>query len=472
MKKAVVLARRSLDDEEAETTLGRQSRNGVAWCESAGLEVVEVISELGSAYRRSMEERTDLSRALSLLRRGDADVLVVERVDRLTRRGSGELLTLIEEMQALGRRIYFLDISGYGDEERTRVVLSLLGEMARSEAVSISTRQKASIKDRKARGLHAAGRAAMFYESDGQGQLRLADRAAARELVEMILQGISWRQISMQKDIPISTLRQWASNPLIAGWASVDNQPLVIDGDFVSCVSDEPLVTAAEFKEIQDRFDLPGRPKGRPTRALLRGGRVETPDGRKMVPSGKYYRCRPTKDGDLRGYGVYMDEFDEYVAGRVTFRLAGLEDNYPGPERDYLESVAALFEGPDENAVERARLTNEIADIQTRLQDVEDGRYLRGDLPHDTYERLSGQLREGLKKANDGLAALPASRVDTNVIRSAVIQWPKWTQEAKVALLSHVLEKVIIDYPPGSLDARVELVWRDLVGDPEASGAP
>ena len=298
--------------------------------------------------------------------------------------------------------------------------------------------------------------------------VRLADRAAARAIVDRALAGDPWFRIAEDIGWSDRRLRNWIQKPILAGWASepYDTVPMMVEGEYVTAVTNKPLMTPAERETIMARFGSGTR--GRPTDALILKGLARSTDGRALVPSGNnIYRCR--REGDVGGFLVPQDDLDAFVGEKVAFHVGMMDDTNDGPEWDFLLGLAELFSGPDPDAVERVRLTDEVAELRARIQQLEDDFYVAGSLPRESFDRISSMLRERFEEVQQKLDAVPASQISTGFLRAAPVSWNKWTLEARRAIVAYCLEAIEVTPPGRPVKDCVRLVWRSLSEAPGAS---
>ena len=82
--RCIIYARVSTHKQEKDGNLERQVKRLIDYAKSKGYEIVEVFKEVASGVN---EDRTELNKALDMIREGKADILLVEFKDRLARLG-------------------------------------------------------------------------------------------------------------------------------------------------------------------------------------------------------------------------------------------------------------------------------------------------------------------------------------------------------------------------------------------------
>ena len=185
-------------EQQAESGLGLESQEAKlrAYCELYGHELVEVIHDAG--FSAKSLNRAGLSRALSMLESGEAEGLLVSKLDRLTR-SVKDLGSLIDN--------YFSEQAGKGcllsvqDQVDTstaggRLVLNVLMSVAQWERESISERTSDALQARAARGLVKGGQAPTGKQWHEGGLIAHDAESEAVAIVHQLREsGLSLRQI-------------------------------------------------------------------------------------------------------------------------------------------------------------------------------------------------------------------------------------------------------------------------------------
>jgi putative DNA-invertase from lambdoid prophage Rac len=129
------------------------SRQEVELREYADRQGWEVVDFLGS-YVSGGANDSDLNRIKELASRGKFDVLMVWELSRLSRKGPGAILGLLQQLDAWGVRVWshqetWLDVDGPARE----LLIAIFGWVARWERDMISARTKSALAQRRALGL-------------------------------------------------------------------------------------------------------------------------------------------------------------------------------------------------------------------------------------------------------------------------------------------------------------------------------
>ena len=123
-----------------------------------GFGVVKVFSEKISGFSVSVSKRPILQKALSFIESNNIECLLVSEVSRLGR-NTHEVLGLIEELKQQSVAIYIHNLgttinkSDSSSEIFTKLIVTIMADLARLESEQMSYRIKSGIRSRKARGL-------------------------------------------------------------------------------------------------------------------------------------------------------------------------------------------------------------------------------------------------------------------------------------------------------------------------------
>lgn len=145
-------------DEQERSGLGAEAQNGaiVTECDRRGW-TVEIVADLGASGKHVNQQ---LRQALDLLRTGQADGLVVEKVDRLAR-SVRHASAIIDDARAQDWSLVVLDNAIDLTTPGGRAMANMLATFAELEREMIATRTREALAARKARGEHNGRRSAI-----------------------------------------------------------------------------------------------------------------------------------------------------------------------------------------------------------------------------------------------------------------------------------------------------------------------
>lgn len=204
------------EQEQSGLGLEAQQEKIRAYCGLYDLELVDMVQDAASG--KSLKGREGLALALAMIARGEAEGLIVAKLDRLTR-SVKDLGELIEKYFAK----FSLFVVAEQVDTRTasgRLVLNLLTSVAQWERETIGERTAAALGAKRARGEKTGGAVPFGYDLEAgklaenpqeQAIIRLIDdlkgrghgyKAIAKELNNRgytTKQGAEWKQMTVKR---------------------------------------------------------------------------------------------------------------------------------------------------------------------------------------------------------------------------------------------------------------------------------
>lgn len=157
-------------DKQADrgVSLDAQRAKVKAYADLYDLDLVDVIVDAGASAKSL--ERPGLQRALGMLRSGQAEALLVVKLDRLTR-SVRDLCDLVDRYFRDGKRS-LLCVDGQVDTRSAagRMVLNLLTTIGQWEREAIGERTAAAMQHKRAQGEFTGGRAPYGYQVGADGE--------------------------------------------------------------------------------------------------------------------------------------------------------------------------------------------------------------------------------------------------------------------------------------------------------------
>lgn len=132
-------------------SLDVQERSLKQAAEFAGFTRVELVREEGRSGK-SISGRPALTAALKRLDAGDAQAMVVTRIDRLAR-STTDFLEIVDRANKNGWRLVMLDLNLDTSTYQGRFVVTIMSALAEMERNIIAARQKDVHEDRRRRGI-------------------------------------------------------------------------------------------------------------------------------------------------------------------------------------------------------------------------------------------------------------------------------------------------------------------------------
>ena len=168
------------------------------WCRANDVRLVDVLSDAGQSGAGGLEVRVGLADALGRLKDGEAQMLVVARLDRLAR----DLVvqeTLIAQLHRQGNAVVSAseDIDTADDTPTRKLVRQIVGAVAEYERAVIRARVLAGRRAKMAKGGYGGGRPAFGYRvEDGVVVADALEQEAVVSVQRLRAAGASLREIA------------------------------------------------------------------------------------------------------------------------------------------------------------------------------------------------------------------------------------------------------------------------------------
>ena len=202
MTRTVAYLRVSTDKQaDAGVSLAAQRAKAKAYAELYGLELVAVLVDAGASAKTL--DRPALSRALAMLKAGEADAMLVVKLDRLTR-SVRDLGTLLDRYFGERKGAALMSVSEQIDTRSAggRLVLNVLMSVAQWEREAIGERTRSAMQHKKANG-ELVGAVPYGYQLDADGVHLVEHEGEQRVLASarrLRAAGLSLRAVSAELD--------------------------------------------------------------------------------------------------------------------------------------------------------------------------------------------------------------------------------------------------------------------------------
>lgn len=191
---------------QVESGLGLEDQAGRirAYCEAAGLDLVEIIRDEGVSGGTPIADRPGGARVIESLgtkRRRQVDGVVALKLDRLFR-DALDCLSTVRAWDAMGVALHVLDLGGCAIDTRSavgRMMVLVLGGMAELERGLAGERTAAAMAELRRQGRYTGGRPPYGWRLDDQGDLAPDEAERQTQGVALGLQrdGLSLRRIGV-----------------------------------------------------------------------------------------------------------------------------------------------------------------------------------------------------------------------------------------------------------------------------------
>ncbi len=186
--RAIIYARVSTEEQKKGYSIDAQVEACTNYAKAKGWEIVKVYREAKSG--KSADNRSQLQKALQLLEGGGADILIVWRLDRLTR----SIMDFQKIVGRVGARVSSvvegLDMS----TSSGRFVANILIAFAQYERESIGERTRLGLQRAKAEGKRI-------------GRKPKVQKEVRREIISLREMGYTYREIAERTGVSMWTVR-------------------------------------------------------------------------------------------------------------------------------------------------------------------------------------------------------------------------------------------------------------------------
>lgn len=480
------LRRSTLQDDK--TTLKAHERDLRERATREGLTVRKVWQEELSAFKAGVV-REEFGKAINAVLAGEVRHLLVWKLDRLSRRGMGQVGQVLDQFESTGARLV-AHMDGLDSSiPQHRGLFAWLAEQARSESYNTSMRTRRTKAEKKFTGAWPGGQPPFGLRVRKKGtptERHPKEHEAARRIADALLSGTPAGAIAdaLNKD-EVSTRRghkwrsssitQLAHSPAWAGLMPVHERYTDASGRVRWRALDEPLIgpegkpvrvgagiiTVGERARIlaglraRTSEGLANGRRGKPAAQSLLSGLIKCGRcGGNMTKGGPQYRCyRRVNLGKsaCEGMAVLVKDLDDAISAAFIGRIRSFL-----PEHKVFQALAQrwlAYDDPAANA-RREELTLALDEAQARLNSLDEAFYVQGrfkgvDGQH-RYERLREALGGQLEAMTAELAEIAAS-VDLGMLydqERLKAAWEAADQEQARMLLRVLLHSVTV-LPPG-----------------------
>lgn len=379
--KIVGYVRLSRASREESTSITRQRELIARTCELRGLELIETVDDIDVSATKTRLKRPGLRRVRQLIADGDADAVMVWRLDRLVRSVVDVGVLLDEGLQIISATESLDTTSPMG-----RAMVEILQVFASMEAKTIGLRVSASQEHLRKVGRFPGGVVPYGYRSvphpTGAGRALEPDPAEAavvRRVADEVLAGSSVYAACVrlnEEGIPPRRADQWGPTALqrilrsnaVLGRVKARGEILRDDKTGLPLVFWEPLLGVAEverLRELTEWAPTPGRAEatrvGRTRRRASRmlSGFLTCPGcGGNLIPKKRpapgrdIYACQAAAQGRVCSGGIAVE--CERVEDEVSRQFLALVGGYLVTEKVLSRRDVAHLAGVEESICETA----------------------------------------------------------------------------------------------------------------------
>jgi site-specific DNA recombinase len=456
--------RLSLDHPGA-TAIERQGAECRRWCAANGLSVRRVHVDRGvSGYsEREQAHRDGFTAALNAVACGQTSTLVVWKLDRLSRRGIGQVGPLLDQLENAGGRLVSVKDGLDTAQPQARMIIALLSEFARAESEAMGVRIKSVKEAQRARGEWLSGKPPYGYEIAEDRRLRPVEPAATlmRSVFDMIIAGHTLYTICAMLNhaglrnargshFTTTVLSAAIRTPAYAGLTPARHvnakgqhaagTPAVYrdrdTGEPVCCLTPgaEPVISRATQLQALNILEARLRQHGRgsvarrPGYALLLRGLGRCASCQRPVITNNGYRCFPVDKNGQLACRQPVRAMVAPVDRRVTDAWINLVCT-GGTEAEPLRRAIAERWTPIHTPPHWAQLNTELRELTARLDDVDDAYYVRADLDARRHALIAERLTRMIARTEDAILAAEPT-IDTTPLHDRDYLTRRWSEHA------------------------------------------
>ncbi|MBB4982298.1 recombinase family protein [Streptomyces nymphaeiformis] len=432
-------------DRDGKTAIERQEADCRAWAERNGLTVRKVHTDRGRSGYKAVE-RKGFDAALAAVTAGVVDTLIVWKLDRLSRKGIGQVGKVLDGIEKAGGRLVSV-VDGLDTSNRSaRKAVAMLAELARSESTNLGTRVGHAKRHLRSKGRWIGGQPPYGLLVDPEIPAPRGGQWNAASVMQLL------RSPAFAGLMPeTETVETGDGERRHTGRVFPYRDPETLDTVAIG----EGTITVGEREQIirtleSRTFAHAGKRRPNPVGPALLTGLVHcaVPGcGRRMhCVGGSYQRMARRAGNRCVGASALAATVDDYVTRQFLTKIPALE---PGDPLLVVIADRRAHRADPETCAKRDALTAEIQDQEARLADLEDARHVRGEFAGaaavERYNRLSEHLKGRVEELRNRLHALPMPSVGGSPMlgaRALCDAWENATNEDRRDRLSLAIDRV------------------------------
>jgi DNA invertase Pin-like site-specific DNA recombinase len=451
-------------------------------------------------------DRPAFTRLLADVDAGKIDIVVVYKVDRLSR----SLLDFAKLMDRFTKaKAAFVSVTQNFStaDAMGRLTLNVLMSFAEFEREMIAERTRDKIAASRKRGKWTGGRIPLgFVVREGKLTIDEHEALTVREIFATYLEHRSivriiatlkergWAtKLYESRDGKIRPRRAWTKDAVLRVLRNPLHAGLVQSGGVLFPGEHDAIVAPEDFRRVQE---LLGRPRcGLPPRALVPGyllrGRLycgacstlmSPASTRRGNREYRYYRClKRDKEGSAGCTGGPMPAkgIEDFVIERLRHTLAngGLVSEVVGAMRERVTKTTAAHTSEKQLLVEKiAQASSRVRNLTAQAEEgtvIGHGRTVL----HERLEERGAELmalQERLDRIERELAQFEDARVEADWLEQTLAEfdavWEVLTPENQTRLVRAVVDRVVVDEATGSVKMYVaDLACAEVQGLAESA---
>lgn len=446
-------------------------------------------------------DRPGFARLVDDIERGEVDIVVVYKVDRLSR-SLLDFAQVMDRFNAAGVAFVSVTQNFSTADAMGRLTLNMLMSFAEFEREMIAERTRDKIVAARRKGKWTGGPVPLGYVVVDKRLQVVEDEAEfVREIFDLYLEhrstldvarvlnerGLAPKRQPRRKDHPLpwdsATVVRMLRNPIYAGWMGYKEQRF--EGEHKAIIDRERYLRAQRILDghhrsghgrQNDEYLLAGI-----IRCACCGNAYTTASTKKRGNTYRYYRC-VTRDkrgtNACPGMPLPAEAIEAFVIDRVREAVERPEfaDEFAGPIRARICGEQDRMERTRRALVKRIeRLEGEVSRISAAVGSIpQAGRAaLEAQLATASLDLDENRAREQeLARRLDQLADVEAeSQWVERALRDFPRLWEVMSAANRRRLIHSLVERIVVDEPAGRIEVRlVDLANRIDIGDSDEPG--
>lgn len=193
MSRLFIYCRVSTSNQTDNTSFSTQEERCRAYCAAHGHDVVDVMCETMSG--KSFDDRVQVKSVIDRINAGEADGIIVLRLDRLSR-STRDILDLADQFQKSGKTMIFVENNLDTGTPMGKAMLTIFSAMAQLEREMIVARCNAGRAAKKAAGGRIGGTAQYGYTLDWEPVEE--QQSVIQHMRDLRSQGLTLREIAAE----------------------------------------------------------------------------------------------------------------------------------------------------------------------------------------------------------------------------------------------------------------------------------
>lgn len=442
MKIARIYIRVSTQEQAIEGySIPAQKEKLIAFCKAKDYMVDDIYIDGG--FSGSNMDRPGLQKLLSDIENKDTDVVVVYKLDRLSR-SQKDTLYLIEDM-FLAKGIAFVSMRESFDTSTAfgRAMVGILSVFAQLERENIKERCMLGKEERAKEGLWGGGIDPFGYDYIPEKDMLVpnANSELVKRAYKLYLEGYGAPTISKKIGIGRSKVRGWLLAPVYAG--KIAHAGKIYPGQH------EPLISWEDFLKVQEIMKYRSNKRGKPVSINVLAGLVKckrcgatygTRSGGKY-----YYLCcysrtgyvpEMVKDKNCRNKNWRLDKMVKVVENELSNIIY---------DEDYFNQKMKEKQESDFNT---DLVKKEIADLDKKINKIMD-LMLDEDLRIDIMKEKLIQMDNKKKQLEKLIKENKKENKNTNLIKETIItikdSWKHLSIKGKNEVLRRLIKVIWVD---------------------------